>query len=146
MSILQEDSDSLIEDARLLADAIVVPTSGRNQEFWEAEARSLITTLILYVLSKYGSKDKDQNRWLIFHDIIAGSKKAWRRFYYRQLNLILVGKLPLRLVQGDFLRRPESEKSGVLSTLRQHTDIFDSPSLLKSLASSSLQFAEAKNE
>jgi type IV secretion system protein VirD4 len=146
MSILSEESDSLIEDARLLADAVVVPASGRNQEFWEAEARSLITTLILHVISKYGTADQTTNRWLIFREIITRSKKTLEEILLATTKSDIIRHSSIAAGARRFLEKTESEKSGVLSTLRQQTDMFDSPSLLKSLALSSFHFAEAKSD
>ncbi|WP_377806547.1 type IV secretory system conjugative DNA transfer family protein (plasmid) [Azospirillum sp. A29] len=140
LSIAGDMEERLIEDASLIADALVVPVEGQNQFFWEEEARSLIATIVLYLShEKNGSNNLAKLR-----EIVAQGGKGLEDF------LVGISMSPLHngaLARGasQFLQKAPNEKSGVLSTVRQQTAFLDSPSIQQVLSTSSFSFSSLRD-
>jgi type IV secretion system protein VirD4 len=114
-----------IDDASLIANLIVVPGDVSIDSFWDKEARSLITGLILYVVRHMpthrrnlgevrkiltlGESDFDQVLDLMMH-----SPHDW-----------------IKRAATAFSQKAEKERSAVISTAQSHTKVFDSERLLK---------------
>ncbi|MGP0566719.1 MULTISPECIES: type IV secretory system conjugative DNA transfer family protein [unclassified Nitrospina] len=128
LSILKVDSPTVLEDAGLIADALVV-TGANADPHWDESARMFIEGVILHVLTYGGyegirdlvtvydllSKGKDSgegkgsmeglveemlhNARILQHDTLAGAIEA---------------------AALDFAERPDREQGSVLSTIRRH--------------------------
>lgn len=60
LTILRPESDTLIEDAGLIADALVVPSGGKDTH-WDETAKSLIEGLILHTVTTYDEERRNLN-------------------------------------------------------------------------------------
>lgn len=70
LSFIRQDTDYIWEDARFLADMMIVPSNG-NDPFWENKARDLLTAAIAWVCYANGP---DQRPMSTILDIIHGGK------------------------------------------------------------------------
>lgn len=114
LGILDITSPTLIEDAGLIADALVVP-SGETSVHWDESARQFIETLVLHVSThpKYEGRrdllavkdlsDSVENKKI--EDELGGNEAAD--------GAVMAGAL-------QFYQRPDNERGSVLSTLRRH--------------------------
>ncbi len=59
IDLIDATSPEAVDDARLLADMIVLPGARGEQEFWDEEARGVLTGLILHVAARRGGKGAD---------------------------------------------------------------------------------------
>lgn len=114
LTILREDSPSLIEDAGLIADALVMPAPGTKDPHWDESARQFLEGVILHVatspiyagrrdlISVYECLMEDTDR---LEGEMADNGGA-------DFAVITLG--------NQFFDRADNERSAVLSSLRRH--------------------------
>lgn len=140
MTLLSPASPSLIEDAGVIADALIVSSPGEKNPHWNDSARSFLTTAILHI--------------------------ATDPRYIRERNLVSVYRFILRLdeereneiVSNDaadnaisdeaysFLTIPDGERGSILSTLRRHLKFLAFPRMRKVLSQHSIDLKELKTD
>jgi type IV secretion system protein VirD4 len=161
MTLLRPDSPSLIVDAGLIADAIVV-ASDRADPHWDESARNLIEGIILHIATY---PDYEGARHLVtVRDVL---KRAFERIE-DEVPEDFEGAPPHRLrtellhnadmsAQGnpdlaaalegaaaDFYDKGERERAAVLSVALRNTKFLDYPELRASLARHDFDLSELK--
>lgn len=138
---LQADSPDLIDDASLLADALVMSQGGDPKEsHWENEAKALLAGLILYV----ACIETPQRRNLLrVRDLLTTGPEAFDALLDVMSECTeangLIARAAFRLRQ-----KAERERSGVVSTAQVHTHFLDSPRMSRVLARSSFRLDSLK--
>ena len=129
-----------IDDASLVATLMVVPGEASIDSFWDNEARTLLTGLILYVvrhmprekrnlaevrrLVTLGEEDFDK-----LLDAMQHSPHDW-----------------IKRAASAFGQKAEKERSAVISTAQSHTKVFDSPRLTRITGSSDFRLEDMKKQ
>ena len=128
------NENTIIEDARLIAEALVVSSLDVSQLFFEEEARSVLSTIIAHLLT---SDAPDETLFALRK--ITGQTDGEVKQFMR--NLVGKPELDGFIARGAsrFVDKTPNEYSGVLSTVRQHTEFLDSPAMRKALSSSDLR-------
>ncbi|HZS59807.1 MAG TPA: type IV secretory system conjugative DNA transfer family protein [Gemmatimonadaceae bacterium] len=108
-----------LDDARLLADMLIIP-DGRNEPFWEEEARALLTGLILYAMTQPAPS------LLLVRSYLTSSAKDLRALLGKMAAHAnpLVGRMAAQISQ-----KSPRERSAVLSTAQSHTHFLDSAAM-----------------
>ena len=154
---LDQTSDDFVEDALLIASAIVADR-GLKDPFWSDEARSLIMGLILYVAAtplallptEEKTRDLAQVRRLLnlskqhFKEMVAGK---YAEYDNDNIELVHPGMAQsanehVRAAAARILNKAEKELSSVISTAQQNTHFLESPRIQRSLAQSDFSFEE----
>lgn len=141
------------DDVRLLSE-MLVPARPR-QEFWDLEARNLVTTLLFFVATAYrpGHPNRCMQRvvQLLFpsHFIPPGDGAPRESAFDESLNLMGVmasraDNAVLISLLNTFLDHDEKVRAGILSTCRATMNIWLSERLLRATARSSFQFSDLK--
>lgn len=127
-----------IERAMILADAIVIPSGGENN-FWDEEAKSLLTGLILYVATT------DEERLLRnlsrVRDLLSQDKDGMKALFLRMTlstNPVVVA------TGGRALQKDDRTLANVLASAQSHTGFLDSPCVRGALSASDFQFEDLK--
>lgn len=140
LDMLTPDSPTLIEDALLIADALVTSEEGTTA-FWADEARALIMGYLLHLAT---CPDEAGQRHLgRLRDMLVA-----RPSEYAEIGMAMA-RSPVPAVvsaAGRFITKSENERSGLLSTAQRNTHFLDSPALRANLSSSSFRFADLKGE
>jgi len=135
-----ESETDMGERAMILADSLVVPPPGGSKDpFWDEEAKSLLTGLILYVATdplERGQRHLGRVRDLLMLPPVAFGKLMGRMLESPQP--IVVGTAARTISKEDKLL------SNVLSAAQSHTHIFDSQRLRESLSRSDFRFEDLK--
>lgn len=127
-----------IDDASLIAALIVVPGEASLDSFWDSEARSLLTGLILYVV-RHMPKEK-QNLAEVRRLITLGEED-----FNGCLDAMMHSPHPwIKRAATAFSQKAEKERSAVISTAQSHTKVFDSPRLMKITSSSEFRLEDLK--
>lgn len=140
LDLLTADSPTLIEDALLIADALVVHEGG-DSSFWSDEARALIMGFLLHIAT---SPSEAETRTLgRLRDILTSTpdELAEIGMAMAESDHPVVVSSAARLVS-----KSENERSGVLSTAQQNTHFLESPALRQNLATSDFRFADLKGD
>jgi type IV secretion system protein VirD4 len=129
LALIDINRTDALDDARLLADMLVL-TEGRgardgDQAFWNEEARSLLTGLILHAAA---SKGETKRTLIHVRELLTlppdGFANLLRDMQASQAARNLVARAATRLLQ-----KAERERSGVVSTAQSHTHFLDSPAM-----------------
>ncbi|HEV7228594.1 type IV secretory system conjugative DNA transfer family protein [Brevundimonas sp.] len=138
LDLLSADSPTLIEDALLIADAVVVH-DGQGEAFWSDEARALIMGFVLHLAT--APQEKGQRHLGRLRDILCSTPE----------ELLAIGAA---MAESDhpavvsaaarLISKHEKELSGVLSTAQQNTHFLDSPALRTHLEASDFRFSDLK--
>lgn len=151
LSILTPDSPTLVEDAGLIADALVV--AGGNDPHWDDSARNFIEGLILHVAT-YPGHEGARNLVTVRHLLMTGAEissgddaaQGMDGLHVEMLHNVellseesdgdpLVNRArtgaasALEAAAADFFDKPGAERGSVLSTARRHTKFLDFPNL-----------------
>ena len=138
---LSPDSADLVEDASLLADSLVLPTTKADDEFWNGEARSLLAGLIMHIVTTEMPENRHLGRLRAlltlgeaeFADLLDDMNDNSAAFG-------LVARTAQRLLQ-----KTDRERSGVISTAQAQTHFLDSPRMTEILRASSFDLADLKS-
>src|SRR5438445_5161271 len=143
LDLIDVASAEAVDDARLIADMLVLPAAREGEQaFWNEEARGVLTGLILHVAANAPAELRTLThvRALLtlppepFTDLLEemqGSEAASG----------LVARAAARILQ-----KADRERSGVLSTAQSHTHFLDSPRMARVLERSTVDLAVLKRE
>ncbi|PZQ75297.1 MAG: hypothetical protein DI530_17530 [Sphingomonas sp.] len=168
MDILDLESESILEDAAQIAEALVVSSPDQKDPHWDESARNFIEGVILYVATadKHGhERNLITVRRLLASALVPGepagdertSKKRGAKSELYELMLRSAQELDadegtapiahaLRAAALDFFEKGESEIAGVLSTVNRHTKFLDYPAFRRVLQDSSFDLGELKRD
>lgn len=139
LDMLRPDDPDLVENANLIADALVVSSGGANDRFWDDEARAMIVGLILWVVT---APHEEGKRTLgRVRDLLVLEPKELFGVFGRMIESAhpVVESSGTRAMQKE-----EKVFSNVLATAQSHTNMLDSPRIRESLSGSDLSFADLK--
>jgi len=138
LSILQVKSRTLIEDAGLIADALIIKSG--HEEHWDESARDLITGLILRIVT---SREPERRNLIELRYVLRSDIRL-------NAELLIMAKSPL--VKGvmaglaeSFMNKPDNERGSVLSNARRHTAFLDFTSMSDVLTDHDFDLEELKS-
>lgn len=145
LSVLTLDSPTLIEDASLIADAMVVQGTGNKDPHWDESAKNFIEGVILHVVTD--PKLKKKRHLLTVREFIKNammphevddeeSESEGELCSLEYAMLVNAARLKKRkttadiggAIEGaarDFYEKSDRERDSVLSTVRRHTKFLD---------------------
>ncbi len=149
---LKKTSNTLVEDAELIADAIVIPSGGDSH--WDDSARQLIHGLILHVATCPVYRHK---RHLImvrellmrggeFSDPDTGEIRQSLEILEKQMQRNAACRGVIQDAAADFFEKPDNERGSVLSSARKHTYFLNYPSIQDNLTGSDFELSSLKKE
>jgi type IV secretion system protein VirD4 len=165
LAVLKADSPTIIEDAGLIADALVVRSGQEKDPHWDESAKNFIEGVILHVATE--QRYAGRRNLLTVRDLI--------RTALTQEPAALVGEdeEPLHLLEKemlqsaarfakniatedlagalegaarDFYEKGTNERAGVLSTVRRHTKFLDYTAMRRVLAGHDFDLADLKRD
>jgi len=159
LSVLKRDSPTIIEDASLIADAIVVQGTGNKDPHWDESAKNFIEGVILHVATD-PVYESERNMLTIRELIKTAMKpddddeelcKLERAMLENAQNLQAQNKTAdtggaIEGAARDFYEKSDRERDSVLSTVRRHTKFMDYTALRNVLGESDFDLAALKND
>ena len=170
LAVLRADSPTIIEDATLIADALVVVTGQEKDPHWNESARNFIEGLILHVatepayegrrnlltvrglvncaLMRAPSGDKDDEEeddegpadFVVKGEMLANARRIAESLGDEDLAGALEG------AARDFYDKRGTEQAGVLSTVRRHTKFLDYKAMRRVLEGHDFDLADLKRD
>ncbi|MEL7544443.1 MAG: type IV secretory system conjugative DNA transfer family protein, partial [Pseudomonadota bacterium] len=149
LSILRPGSSTLIEDAGLIADALVVP--GNNQDpHWDESGRGFIEGVVLLVATD--GLFEDRRTLATVRDVIAGQAQAGDQtgmdVLAEQMRLNDAADTAVRqaIIDAgeDFFSKPNDERGSVLSNTRRHLRFLSYPQIRKNISDHEFDLADLK--
>ncbi|MDT3379626.1 type IV secretory system conjugative DNA transfer family protein [Labrys neptuniae] len=155
LTLLDPKSDTIIEDAGLISDALVI--AGGKDPHWDDSAQNWIEGLLLHIATDpqfEGRRDLVSLRALIRSVLVPAAdnddayalelamlKNAAR--LQRSENTADIGDA-IEGAARDFYEKPASERASVLSTTRRHTKLLDFRSMARVLRGHDFSLPELK--
>lgn len=135
LALLQADSPTIIEDAGMIADALVVAGSGKDPH-WDESARNFIEGLILFVATApaYESRRTLVTVRDLLRDAMITEGDNPEDFVLEAAMLRHADRLvaatsdlanAIESAAREFYEKPDRERASVLSTARRHTKFLD---------------------
>ena len=140
LDMLDPDDDDFVDDAMMIADALVVETGGDSH--WTNEARAMVMGFILYVTTdphEAETRSLGRVRELLSLDPAELQNLINTRMVKSENQLV-------RSAGNRFNQKSERELSSVISTAQQNTHFLESPNVKKSLEKSTFDFASLKSD
>ena len=124
--------DSLVEDAALIADALVEVKPDSHDPHWDESARAFIEGVTLHVATAAGLQGKSS--LVTVQQLIARGAKGPDGQYSMLALETLMRSNPaadgvVQTAAADFFDRSERERQSVLSTARRHLKFLDYPGI-----------------
>ncbi len=141
LSMIDTNDDTAVDDAALIAEALVIPEEGSGRHFSSA-ARNFLRGLILFVCSDEAPEHRNLLR---VRELLTMDEEGFKDLLNAmQLNTDCGGVI--RRAANSMKSKAENERSGVISTAIEQTDFLDSPALAKCLARSDFALADLKRK
>lgn len=143
LDVIKPDSPDAIDDARLLADMLVVTDgkgAGGDFAHWNEEARALLAGLILYVAVRAPAELRTLSH---VRELLTLAPESFRLLLQDMLECDDLDGLIARAA-ARHLQKADRERSGVVSAAQSHTHFLDSPRMARVLGASTFQFEDLK--
>lgn len=137
---LDPEADDFIDECDAIADALVVPEPGKENDHWTASARLILRGVITWVAAspRITKRDLLEVRRLLF--LPEGVEPGCFEFEFGKMirmpdeeHLPLIGHGVPHEAASALLGMSDRERSGVLSTIRQHIGFLSSPPMARTL-------------
>lgn len=140
LSILKIDSPTLIEDAGLIADALVISSS--KDEHWDASAREVITALMIHLVQRNKPTvcHLPELRRILRNDVLLESTMEMMADEEDFLDGIMAG------LAQSYLSKPDNERGSVLSNARRQTTFLDFKAIQGVLSGHDFDLDELKTD
>lgn len=165
LAVLKPDSPTIIEDAGLIADALVVRSGHEKDPHWDESAKNFIEGIILHVATepRYAGRrnlltvrdlirtalkeepavlvdDDEHPLFLLEKEMLQSAARFAENPKTEDLGGALEG------AARDFYEKGSTERAGVLSTVRRHTKFLDYTAMRRVLAGHDFDLADLKRD
>ena len=140
---LDPSSDDFIDECDAIADALVVPEPGKENDHWSASARLILRGYIAWVAAAPGIRSRDLievQRLLFLPQGTDGQAGAFDLQLARMMirpeddHLTAIAYGVPHEAASALSSMSDREQSGVLSTIRQHIAFLSSPPMARTLS------------
>ena len=143
LDLIDADSPEAVDEARMLADMIVLPEArGGEQLFWNEEARAVLTGLILHVAA---NSPPELRTLAHVRTLLTLAPEPFAELLKEMRDSESAGGLVSRSA-ARILQKAEKERSGVISTAQSHTHFLDSPRMARVMGRSTLDLSALKTD
>ena len=143
LDLIDATAQEAIDDARMLADMIVLPDGREGEQmFWNEEARGILTGLILHV----AANAPPENRTLTHVRTLLTLAPAQFAELLKDMQASPAADGLVSRAAARILQKAEKERSGVISTAQSHTHFLDSPRMAMALGRSSVDLSVLKRD
>jgi type IV secretion system protein VirD4 len=143
LDLIDAASAEAVDDARLIADMLVLPGAREGEQaFWNEEARGVLTGLILHVAATAPPEDRTLTH---VRALLTLAPEPFNALLDAMQDTQAAGGLIARAA-ARIRQKADRERSGVLSTAQSHTHFLDSPRMAKVLERSSVDLAVLKRQ
>lgn len=139
-------SSYTFDDSRLLVD-MLLPTK-EKEEYWDIEARNLLTALILFVACKYAQGEAERNMRSVVNLLFSEPDLDGGQSGIQQvcMDLFIFGEesnyTPLKALAASLTEHEEKVRNNIVSTCRAGMQVWLSERLLAATDKSDFQFIE----
>jgi type IV secretion system protein VirD4 len=141
LTMIDAEADTAVDDAALVAEALVIHEEGPGAHFSSA-ARNFLRGLILYVCSE---EPPEQRNLVRMRELLTLDGEGIKLLLGAMQTIDGCGGV-IRRAANSMIAKSENERSGVLSMAVEQTEFLDSPPLARCLAASDFDLADLKHK
>lgn len=134
-------SHDIAEDAALLADGLIIPAAKGEEEFWNNEARALISGLLMHIATTELPEERTLGK---FRAMLTAGEDGFDSILDEMAENNSAHGLIARTARR-IRQKSDKERSGVMSTAQAQTHFLDSPRMTEVLSASSFDLRDLKN-
>ena len=143
LDLIDAASSEAVDEARMLADMIVLPEArGGDQLFWNEEARAVLTGLILHVAANAPPELRTLTH---VRTLLTLAPEPFAELLSEMRDSPAAGGLVSRSA-ARILQKAEKERSGVISTAQSHSHFLDSPRMARVMGRSTFDLSTLKTD
>ena len=143
LELIDPESPEAVDEARTLADMIVLPEGQAGEQlFWNEEARAVLTGLILHVAANAAPELRTLSH---VRTLLTLPPESFAELLKDMRESPAVHGLVSRSA-ARILQKAERERSGVISTAQSHTHFLDSARMARVLSRSTVDLSILKRE
>lgn len=140
MDWLTAGGEDITENAMMLADALVVSTTG-DDRFWDEEAKALLTGLLIHVAT--APEEKGHRHLPRVRDLLGFGREAMDGL----LETMTQSPHPVVRATGHrTLSKDDRTRANVMASAQSHTHFLDAPALRANLEASDVDFGTLKRK
>jgi len=140
LDFVEADNPDIVENAMILADALV-PVRGGEASFWDEEAKALLMGVILHVATD--PEEQAQRHLPRVRDLLLGDDQDMDQLFER---MMASDNAAVRGAGARALQKEPKMRSSVMATAQSHTHFLDSPRIRENMSSSDFRFGDMKRE
>lgn len=114
---------SLVEDAALISDALVVVAPNSKDPHWDESARAFIKGLLLHIRTWPDYEGKGS--LLTLREVVGEVGGETSKTLHAAMKLNPAAEGVIKSAAADFFQRPDDERGSVLSSARRHLEFID---------------------
>lgn len=139
LDLVNTTGDDYVETAMMLADMMIVGRGTASEPFWEAEAKALLYTFILYAAA---SSDPAKRTLIEVRRLLTLNSEDLKE----TLAAMMASPIP-QVAEGArrIEQKAEKEASGVFSTAQSHTHVLSSPRIQRVIATTTVDLAALRS-
>ena len=137
---LIEEGDDAWEDVRTFAELLIVDRGGK-EEFWNNEARNLVSGVILYMVTAL--PEAEHTMWTLRHLL---TQEAEEFELFLREKMLESENTQVKRAASSFLQGDGKVRAGIMSTINSHMSIWDSPRLQKMMATNTYRLPAMRYE
>jgi type IV secretion system protein VirD4 len=141
LSMIDPDADTAVDDAALVAEALVIQEEGPGRHF-SAAARNFIRGLVLFVCTE---TEPERRTLLRLRELLTLDPKGFQLLLQAMQETTTCAGV-IRRAGNSLAAKSDNERSGVISTAIEQTDFLDSPPLARCLGGSDFSLADLKRK
>jgi type IV secretion system protein VirD4 len=141
LSMINPEADTAVDDAALVAEALVIQEEGPGRHFSSA-ARNFLRGLILYVCTE----NFEKRNLLRVRELLTLDAEGFKYLLDAMKETSQLCNGVICRAANSMAAKSENERSGVISTAVEQTDFLDSPALGRCLANSDFSLADLKRK
>jgi len=139
LDTLDPNSDTIVEDAGLISDALVVTGEGSDPH-WDESARNFIEGVILHVATHPQYSDKRD--LVTVRDLVMGQNSNLQE----EMETNTAAYNAIADASRDFFDKPDRERESVISTARRHLRFLTYRSIQTALRGNSINLRDLKTK
>lgn len=140
LDMLSADSPDLVDDAMMIADALVVADGGDSH--WSNEARAMVMGIILHLVTS--PKEAERRTLGRMREILNLHPQDFMQLVKEDMGKH--GHPFAQSAANRMMQKSERELSSVISTAQQNTHFLESDNIKESLSASDFDFADLKSD
>lgn len=141
LTMIDTEADTAVDDAALVAEALVIQEEGPGRHF-TAAARNFLRGLILQVCS---DEPPERRNLLRVRELLTFDDEGYKVLLNSMQTNQSCNGVIIRTA-NSLSTKPPNERSSVISTAIEQTDFLDSPAMARCLASSDFRLTDLKKK